>query len=186
MESARASLFRGEKTVLDLVRVQQQRNEGCCSTAFATLAELCQFSAGTDLLAGAYGLSGGVAGLGIGSCGPISAMAIGVSYVVFAESLLDETNKRALVRDVVSRIARDFATKHGGLTCHEVHRSVYGRTYDFHNPADMVQFRPVARCDEVIASVVVPARDAIEELRAGFRRSRRGPRDPGEERFGTT
>lgn len=142
---------------------------GCAQCAFAALQAVTgQENDETNAVFKALtALAGGIAGQGDGSCGAyIGATAfIGTMLGRTKDNFADPDRIRDVTARMVDRLHEKFVEKYGTISCHQIHRKLYGRPF-YIKDADEFQKFEAAGAHETGCTAVVGdgARWALEVL----------------------
>jgi C_GCAxxG_C_C family probable redox protein len=134
---------------------QYERQYGNC--AQCTLAALLDFFniKEDNLFKAATGLSGGTAGMGNGNCGAYSGSVLFLGLLYGREKQkFAERDKTQLVGDLARQLHGKFMAEYGGVRCHDVQGTVFGRTFNFQNPEEYKAFEAAGGHEDKCPHVV--------------------------------
>jgi C_GCAxxG_C_C family probable redox protein len=126
----------------------------CCAAAIVDIFDLDPM-----LIKSGYLLSGGFAQCGRGTCGALSgaAMIISSLYGRSREEFADFNDSRAL--NMMLSIQKKFEEKFKSITCRDVQKTIFGRSYNFFSEADLEQFEKDGghedKCPDVVGSTAM-------------------------------
>jgi C_GCAxxG_C_C family probable redox protein len=89
-----------------------------------------------------YGLSGGFANIGDGTCGGYSGGSMMISLFFGRRREFfdgDEENKRC-TKDIVKRLHDIFVDKYGTVICKDIQQKIFGRSYNLRDSSEMARF----------------------------------------------
>jgi len=134
----------------------------CGNCAQCTLASLLDFFGVEEpaVFKAVTALSGGTAGMGNGNCGAYSggAVALGLMYGRERQDFADR-GKTAQASQLARKLQARFMAEYGGVTCHDVQRRVFGRTFNLQDPDEYRAFEEagahVDKCPSVVAKAAL-------------------------------
>jgi len=139
---------------------EYEREYGNC--AQCVLAALSDFFhvQGDAVFKAATALSGGTAGMGDGNCGAYSGavLALGLMY---GRERKDFANPRKArhASDLARMLRSKFMKEYGGVTCHDVQRKVFGRTFNLQDRVDYQAFEEAGahteKCPDVVGKAAL-------------------------------
>lgn len=105
----------------------------CGPTTLLAVADTLNMRVCDDLFKAMIGLSGQSGGCG-GICGATAA--IGLKFGLDRKEYLKNPGASKIER-IVRKVRDKFVEEYGGYLCHDVHRKLYGRTFDALIPEDL-------------------------------------------------
>lgn len=142
---------------------------GCAETTFAIVADAMGLQ-NADVFSAVIALSGGIAGLGTGSCGAIAgaATAIGLMAKVSPDDLKCNPKLQDEIFRRTALVAEAFENKYGGLSCLDVQTKLYGRSFDLRTTEGRREFdNNEKKCAEVCNNAASWAIEVIRECHTG-------------------
>jgi C_GCAxxG_C_C family probable redox protein len=131
---------------------------GCAQCSFAALQEvLGRRDAESDaVFRSAAGLAGGVGGEGDGHCGAYSGavMMIGCLLGRTRDDFEDRIGANRRVRGIARRLHERFVAEYGTVTCHGIHRKIFGRPFYLKDPEESAKFDAAGAHTEKCPAVV--------------------------------
>ena len=149
---------RDPKRLYDLGFQYMQKYLNCAQCTLAALSDFFGVEVG-KLFKAATALSGGTASMGNGNCGAYSGgvLALGDLYGRERKDLSDR-GKTRVARDLAGKLHAKFMEEYGGVTCHDVQRKVFGRTFNLRDPEEYQAFENAGahldKCPSVVGNAV--------------------------------
>ncbi|MCU0520361.1 MAG: C-GCAxxG-C-C family protein [Anaerolineae bacterium] len=142
-----------------LAYAYEQRYHGCGQCTLAAILEtLEEFDAGAAdaVFEAATGLAGGLGLAGDGPCGAFAgaALAFGMLYPRHRWAFDGDRENKYRTYAMIQRLREHYMSAYGGITCHDVHRAVLGRSYDLRDPADREGFEAAGAHEDKCTGVV--------------------------------
>ncbi|MFX0202341.1 MAG: C-GCAxxG-C-C family protein [Candidatus Hodarchaeota archaeon] len=156
----------------DLAFKYEKEHGGCGMAMVAAIQDVFGLSAG-NAFKGATGLSGGVGGSGF-MCGALTGgvIAIGLKYGMkrsawdkriiteeqwkSKEHIYERMKVRNKAHEFAKRLSSKFIEKYGSVLCHDIQKKIFGRSFDLHDPKDVVEFNKagahVDKCPMVVGT----------------------------------
>ncbi len=132
------------------------RDDLCARSTMYGLSCYFDFISG-DIVRATFNLAGGV-GASSGTCGAFSSgqLAIGLKYAPSMEEVDTEEGKKKMeVAEMKMIEFREVFLKEFGTTlCPEIHKKIYGRSFDFKNQKEAEEFFSIPDHAEKCASIV--------------------------------
>jgi len=139
---------------------EYEKRYGNC--AQCTLASLLDFFGIEEqaLFKAATALSGGTAGMGNGNCGAYSGGVLALGLLCGRERKdFADRGKTGQASQLARKLQAKFMAEYGGVTCHDVQRKVFGRTFNLQDPEDYRAFEDagahVDKCPSVVAKAAL-------------------------------
>lgn len=104
----------------------------------------------------ATGLAGGVGLMGISACGALlgGTLVIGQLFGRELSNFADPEGVRFQVYEMTKRLHDRFITEYGSSNCHDIQKSVFGRSYNLWDTEDFKRFDEdgghTTKCPEVV------------------------------------
>ena len=152
----------------DLGFAYEHEFRGCgqCTLA-AILDALGMFS--EDVFEAATPVAGGLGHCGDATCGALigASLAIGLASPRRRANFGGDRESKYRSFSMVEQLVERHRQRFGGITCHDVHRSLFGRAYDLRSEAERQAFDAAGahedKCTSVVAQV---AKWAVEIIAA--------------------
>jgi len=149
-----------------------EKEYGNC--AQCTLASLMDFFGIEEpaIFKAVTALSGGTAGMGNGNCGAYSGgvVALGLMYGRERKNFSDRGGA-VQASQLARKLQARFMAEYGGVTCHDVQRRVFGRTFDLQDPDEYRAFEDagahVEKCPSVVANAALWTGEIIRNYESG-------------------
>jgi len=146
-----------KQEIIDLcgnaAREAQIRDDVCSRSVLLGLKEY--FDIPEDMIRASASLCGG-AGAASGSCGTYTCglLAVGWKFNVPLEQEMKDPDSFSINQEKFINFRDRFIKEFGTTLCPEIHKQVFGRTYDFKKPEDCEEYAKVTdhnvRCGEVV------------------------------------
>jgi C_GCAxxG_C_C family probable redox protein len=142
---------------------------GCAQCVIAALQDVLELrdERSDALFRAATSLEGGVACEGDGHCGAYSGAVMMFGYLTGRErdNFADPENRRKQTNALAQTLHQRFIERYGTVTCHGIHRNIFGRPYYLRDSTERDKFAEAgAHVDKCTAVVGQAARWAIEIL----------------------
>lgn len=140
---------------------------GCAQATFAAVSDAVGLNYSEDTFKSITGLSGGVGGLGTGTCGGVTggAAAISLSLDIGKKDLIEDPDRGWEIYRKVAEFGKKFREEYTDIPCREVQIELYGRSFDFLNEEDLERFEELSKCEKVVADAAGWATEFILDLR---------------------
>ena len=118
-----------ENKAYELGHAYERECAYCSQASLASLMDLFQIKDDV-LFRSAFGLHGGIGDRGIGTCGALCGGVLVVSYLygrTRTEFNFGKVNRRAT--DLSGRLVDEFKKEFEGITCNEVQKKIFGRSF---------------------------------------------------------
>jgi C_GCAxxG_C_C family probable redox protein len=133
----------------------EQQYGNCAQCTLAAILDVFRIQEAT-LFKAATPLSGGTGSMGDGNCGAYSGGALAIG-LFFGRSRSDFANRDAtkVSSELTRQLRNKFMETYGGVTCHAVQQSVFGRSFNLTDPIDRQAFEAegahIDKCPNVVA-----------------------------------
>jgi C_GCAxxG_C_C family probable redox protein len=137
---------------------------GCSQCVIAAIQDTLDIQDDNAFKA-ATGLAGGVGLSGIGPCGAFSGAAMVLSQLKGRErsNFEDPEKVRFKSFDLASKLVDKFFDEYGTITCRDLQKRIFGRSYYLRDPDEFKKFHDAGAHDEKCPDVVgKAARMAVE------------------------
>lgn len=142
---------------------------GCSSCSFWAIEEVLGPSQAAEAVyKAATGLAGGVGASTEGHCGALTGASLAIG-LRFGRDFSGQEDAEAYAArldkalDLSRRLQERFAAKYGTVICKEIHRKLYGRTFNLQDPKEFEEFKAAGAFTTGCPSVVgTGARLAVE------------------------
>lgn len=130
-----------------------EKYEGCAQATFTAVCEAVELDYSEDSFKSLIGLSGGVGGLGTGTCGAVAggAAAISLSLDLGREKLEKDPDKRWKIYRKVSLFGKKFREKYKEIPCRKVQMELYGMSFNLLDEEAWEIFEELSKCEKVVA-----------------------------------
>ena len=115
-----------------------------------------------EVFRAAYGLAGGGAGMGMGSCGAYSGGLMAISSRYGRQRFADE--KQNIAGLLSRRFYERFVQEYGSCICRDVQKKIFGRSFDLHDSEDLKVFTEAGAHVDKCTSVVGNAAKWVTEI----------------------
>ncbi len=149
--------------------IYERTYHGCSQCVLAALQE--SLSVGSqDSFKAATALAGGIARMG-STCGALVGGIMGIGLAFGRDRMEDSTTSQGYARamDLGADLCLRFQKEFGSTQCHEIQRSLFGRSFDLRDPRVREEFRKAGgyeKCPHVAGKAAELAAAVIVE--AGF------------------
>ncbi len=143
----------------------------CAVAALLDTLETLDPCVGDALFEAATGVAGGLGLSGDAACGALtgSSLVFGALYPRRRAHFGGDRENKYRTYGMVQQLRQRYLEAYGGITCHDVHRSIFGRAFDLQDPQDRVAFEAAGahedKCTGVVARAVRWAIEIIAEER---------------------
>jgi C_GCAxxG_C_C family probable redox protein len=149
--------------------IYERTYHGCSQCVLAALQESLGMGS-RDSFKAATALAGGIARMG-STCGALVGGIMGIGLAFGREALEDSTTSQGYARamELGGEFCRRFEKEFGSTQCHEIQRSLFGRSFDLRDPGEREAFRQAGgyeKCPYVAGKAAELAAAVIVE--AGF------------------
>ncbi len=138
---------------------------GCAQATLAAIFDVLEVEA-EDAFKSATGLAGGIGVFGDGTCGALIGGVMAISYFFgrSRENFRDPEQKRFITYRLAREFYFSFKEKLGAARCHDIQKSLLGKTFDLLNPKDWEEFLNLGGHTEKCPMVVGSAAKLAVEL----------------------
>ncbi len=145
----------------------EQKHHYCSQCTVAALQKVLQITS-ESLFKGSYMFAGGLVNTCQGTCGALAGGAMIISYLFGRNSrefYEDTSNKKA--NYLTKKLYDKFVKEYGGCLCKDVHKKIFGRSFDFWVEEDKKIFEKlgghVDKCPDVVGKTAQWAFEIIQE-----------------------
>ncbi len=115
-----------------------------------------------EVFRAAYGLAGGGAGMGTGSCGAYSGGLMAISSRYGRQRFTD--GKQSIADDLGQRFYEMFVREYGSCVCRNVQKKIFNRSFDLRDSEDLEEFMDAGAHVDKCTSVVGNAAKWVTEI----------------------
>lgn len=118
----------------------ERKYHGCAQCVLAAIQDAMELP-GLDVFKAATGLCGGVGCLGE-TCGALTGAVLGIGLMVGRErsDWADEEKVHWQNYEMVREIHGRFVKEYGGVSCRNIQKKIFGRSFDMWNPSERKEF----------------------------------------------
>lgn len=145
-----------KQKVFHLARFYERAYHGCAQSVIAAVQDVLGLAwVGRGTFQAATGLSGGIGCLGK-ACGAFTGAVLSIGLCVGREreNFRDLRGVHWQNYSLVKELYQRFMSKYGSVTCHDIQKAIFGKSFEFWNPKSLEEFRRLnghAKCSEVTA-----------------------------------
>ncbi len=127
------------KKAQELCLEYEPKYHGCAQATFAAIADTLGIY-NEDVFKALIGLTGGTGDMGRGTCGGLvgATAAIGLLYGANRNELTQEHVIK--IGNLVAEIGQKFLKEYGSITCWDIQKKVYGRSFNLRDPKELEEF----------------------------------------------
>jgi C_GCAxxG_C_C family probable redox protein len=140
-----------------------ERDHGnCAQCTYKAITEILGLES-HEVFRAAYGLAGGGASMGTGSCGAYSGGLLAINTKYGRQKLGDDKQEVAINKS--QTFYEKFVQEYGSCICRDVQKKIFGRAFDFRDSRELIEFeRAGGRVDKCPSVVGNAARWATQIL----------------------
>ena len=151
--------------VKELCLTYEKEYHGCAQATFAALSEVLGLY-DENIFKAVIGLTGGTADMGKGTCGGLVGVAAvaGLLYGAGKEEITQEHVEK--ISNIVAEVGQKFMEEYGSITCWDIQKKVYGRSFNLRDPKELEEFlqrKDVWKCGRVCGKAAAWALERILE-----------------------
>ncbi len=148
----------------DLAQQYEKKCTGCAQSTLAGIFDALDIQ-NDDVFKAASGMADGLGLTGNGSCGALVGAALAIGYL-FGRERKDFADMMAAMDSylMVKSLHDRFVETLGHCRCHDLQRSLTGRTYNLYDPGDLKQAfadNMIAHCSRVTGTAAAMATEII-------------------------